>query len=150
DVVNFTFQPTYGWFECLSFDDRPAAWLLNVLSRSAGIFSVTYWLFPVKDRLGRATSLCFLLVMLYFTLMMIYVWPWYVPLAALLSMVTLCRGIVTLSDVALRKANRQAIGRLHPVAAVILAVCVAGQVTMCGWNAIHARIRQTEIEMGSR
>ncbi|HEY4308831.1 MAG TPA: hypothetical protein VGN12_05210 [Pirellulales bacterium] len=150
DIIDLTYQPIYGWFECLSFNDRFAAWLLNLLSRSAGLFSVMYWLFPVKDRLGRAASFSFLLVTLYFTMMMIYVWPWYIPPAALLSMVALCRGIVTLSDAALRRAERPTASRLHPVAATVLVAFIAGQVVMCGWNAIHTRIRQTEIEMGNR
>ena len=78
------------------------------------------------------------------------VWPWYLPPATLLGLVAVARGIVTLSDAAMRRAGKIPIRRLHPAAATVLVVLIVGQLRLCGWNAIHTQIHQSEIEMGNR
>ncbi len=78
------------------------------------------------------------------------VWPWYLPPATLLGLVAVARGIVTLSDAAMRRAGKIPIRRLHPAAATVLVVLIVGQIALCGWNAIHTQIHQSEIEMGNR
>jgi hypothetical protein len=130
-------------------ESRSAMWTLNSLSRLASVFCLVYWLFPVKDRLGRATSLGFLLVTLYFDFIH-YVAPWYLPPATLLGLVTLCRGAVTLSSAALGRTGRNPAGRLHPLALTALLLLAGYQVVLCGLNAVEMRVQQTEIEMGNR
>ena len=100
ETANYAFLPSYGLFECTWFDNRVAIWALYTLTRSTSAFCLVYFLFPVNDRLGRAASLCFTLIICYFAVMMPRPWPWYYPPATLLGLVSLSSGIVTLSDVA--------------------------------------------------
>ena len=53
EVGNAAFLPIYNWFECLSLDHGIATWILHTLGRVASVFSITYFVFPVADRLGR-------------------------------------------------------------------------------------------------
>lgn len=59
---------------------------------------VLYWLLPVKDRLGRLTSLCSLFVLCYlaYASLIAVSSPWYYPPLAFLSLLTLVRMVVTL------------------------------------------------------
>ncbi len=52
EVGNAAFLPIYNWFECLSLDHGIATWILHTLARVASVFSITYFVFPVADRLG--------------------------------------------------------------------------------------------------
>jgi len=153
--ANSVFQPIYATYVGGAnngqwFDDPLASWILTNVSQFASIFCVVYWLLPINDRLGRATSLSFLIVTLYFTLIIRVPAPWYLPPAALLGLVTLARGIVTLSDLALPAGQTDPNGRLHPLAVTALVLLIAGQIALCGWNAVEMRVQQTEIEMGNR
>jgi hypothetical protein len=55
-----------------------------------------YWILPVDDRLGRMTSLSFLLLCLYETIVP-EVFPWYLPPIALFGSVTIARACLTIA-----------------------------------------------------
>jgi len=147
--ANFTFRPIYDVIGFFEGKHRIFLWTLHSLSRAASLFCCFYWLCPVKDRLGRAASLTFLVSMLYLA-PMATPFPWYLAFAALPGLVALSRGLVTLSDVALRTQGRQVAGELHLAAEMALMILVSWQITMFGLNAWEMRIQQTEVEMGNR
>lgn len=150
ECAKSAFCPIYGSFDEGRWLDNPLALgLLNFLSRGASIFCLIYWMFPVKDRWGRAASLCFVFITLYFTFMR-FPSPWYLPPATLLALVALTCGVFELSDVTFVRSCTAPQGRLHPLAYVVLVLLIGGQITLCALNALEMRIRQTEIEMGSR
>ncbi|MBI2823798.1 MAG: hypothetical protein HYX69_03790 [Planctomycetia bacterium] len=145
------FRPIYaGLGDGNYFAGRLGSWPLNGLTRAAGIFCTAYWLLPVNDRLGRAASLSFAIVGVYFAFMMMPS-PWYLPPEELLGMVTLTCGIVTLSAAACRRWYPRAGGRIRSLpAAVLFVVLAAGQVALFGLNAWQMKIQQAEVEMGNR
>ena len=147
--ANASFLPIYDWLGPNYFDNRLARWALQSITRFASLFCCFYWLFPVRDRLGRAASLTFAVAMLYFT-PMVNPAPWYLAFATLPALVALPRGILTLSDLALRHRGKPVEGKLHPLATVALLLLVSGQIVLCGINAWEMRIQQIEIEMGNR
>ena len=80
-----------------------------------GILCAAYWAIPSEDRLGKIASFCFAALCLYFSFQG-YVYPWYLPPATLLGLVTLARAFSTLADLAgqlrLAAANCQAQSQL--------------------------------------
>ena len=60
--------------------------------------AVLYWIVPVKDRLGRMTSLIAMLILAYlsYASLIAYSTPWYYPPLAFLSLFTLLRMVVVL------------------------------------------------------
>jgi hypothetical protein len=68
----------------------------------------------------------------------------------LLGLVALICGIFTLSDVTFIRSGSISRGRLHSLACAVLIILIGGQMTLCALNALEMRIRQKEIEMGSR
>jgi len=149
-VCRMIFQPSYGWFESgRIFSDQTSRLLLNILSQVVGLFAMFYVLLPVRDRLGRATSLCFLLLVLYLAFMP-FPYPWYMPPAGLFGLITLVLGIVTLSALAVRKLSLSPLPGWHPLAAAVLAVLLAGQVALFFWATSEARFLQDTVEWGNR
>lgn len=74
----------------------PKPWWIGRVSALLGIFCSLYWLFPVRDRLGRAASLGFFVMCAYFSYMA-FAFPWYLPPAALCGLVVLLSGTCTLA-----------------------------------------------------
>ncbi|HEY2841110.1 MAG TPA: hypothetical protein VGJ26_18285 [Pirellulales bacterium] len=148
--ANAAFLPIYDVGGYFDGKHRIFLWTLYGLSRVVSLFCCIYWIFPVNDRLGRAASLTFVVGMLYLTPMGTPVFPWYLAFAALPGLVTLTRGIVTLSDVALRLRGKNVAGELHLAAEIALVTLVGWQMVMCGINAWEMRVQQAEIELGNR
>jgi hypothetical protein len=119
------------------------AWI-GRLAYVLGIFCSIYWLLPVRERLGRAASLCFFLLCLYFAYMT-FPFPWYIPPATLCGVIVLVCGTVTLAQslAGLNATSRVlAFGGLGSAAAIIVA--------FFGLNARLMRIQEKNIEMGHR
>jgi hypothetical protein len=120
---------TPGWF----------AWF----SYAAGLFCCVYWLLPLRDRLGRAASLCFVCLCLYLSVGF-FVYPWYLPPVSLFGWIVLASGIFCLT--------RQIMPfHLSGVAAcaVLLVLCI-GNGSIFALTSRLMRVQEREIEIGNR
>jgi hypothetical protein len=57
-----------------------------------GMWGLFYWLIPVRDRIGRIASFCFLLLSPYFAYLAV-AFAWYYPPFAACALVALCTGL---------------------------------------------------------
>ncbi len=126
----------------------PSAWYRPAWVGKAcyclGILCSVYWLFPVRDRLGRMASLGFMTMCIYFSSMML-VFPWYTPPATLLGLVVLvCAG----GSLATVPAWAGWPGRLLSAGGLGF-VCVE-TVIVFALTASLMRIQEKDIEMGNR
>ncbi len=156
------FQPTYyghgGW----------PKWM-NLLAGCLGAFCIVYWLLPTRDRVGRMTSFCFLIIALYLAFL-IGAAPWYFPPATACGLLVLAQGSVALArslprDPVLRRWRSRAIqpgdiarARAFPRGhLVVRAAIFAGLVALIGYSgwllAMTGRefeVQQRVIEYGNR
>jgi hypothetical protein len=110
-----------------------------------------YWLFPVKDRLGRMASFCFTVAVLYLSCFVDFRYPWYFPQIEFFGLVTLARGMPTLADAYGNRQPSSAVSK--PVRTLVLALMFLlsiSQIALFVLTTYQARIQQTEVEMGNR
>lgn len=122
--------------------DKPA-WIGRV-SYALGIFCSLYWLFPTRDRLGRAASLGFFILCLYFSYMINF-FPWYAPPATLFGLITLVSSMAWLAGAV---AGRPWVGRSLAVSGLGL-VCLE-MVAVFAMTARLMRVQEKDVEMGNR
>jgi hypothetical protein len=125
-------------------------WTIPTLTKYLGIFCATYWLVPIRDRLGRAASLCYAVLCLYLEYMLI-VYPWYLPPVKIFGLIVLARGIITLAEV---------VGKLFPhdeiyrqsgkIALVLLALVCLFEMCLFGLITWQMKIQEQVVEMGNR
>ena len=144
-----SFRPIYShfgpWFENVIAEQ----YLLGV-TMCLGILCAAYWLIPSKDRLGKIASFCFAALCLYFSFQG-YVYPWYLPPATLLGLVTLARAFSTLADLAGQVAwPAREICQAAAASSVRWASWPFRQLAMFGLSTWEMKIQQAEIEMGTR
>jgi hypothetical protein len=110
-----------------------------------GVVCFSYWMIPGKDPLGRASSLCFALLTLYFT--QITIFPWYLPPAALFAWVTLTCALTRLTrELGQRISKRYAWGP----AGTALALVAGYSAYLAVATTRQMRIQMSEVEWGNR
>ena len=117
---------------------------LERLTYFLGVFCGGYWTLPVKDRLGKMTSVSFALGCLYLTVIR-SVSPWYMPYVAVFGIFTLARGVGTLTRVCEEKMPRLRIAILF----LATALCVE-RFVLFDLNTWEMAVQQREIEFGNR
>jgi hypothetical protein len=111
---------------------------------SVALFAAVYWLFPVRDPLGRTASLCAAVLAAY-SILVPTVFPWYYPPLATCSSLVVVQGVFTLANLArprVRAAKSIAVGALASLGAV--AACL---LVLSAWQ---LRLQQRLIEDGNR
>lgn len=143
-------------FRPIYYGDMPEWWLpgiwgrvLSGLTKVVGIVALLYFLCPVKDRFGRAMSLCFAILCAYFAYMTM-AYPWYFPPAMILGGIAFSRAAIALAFagepvVAYLHLRRP---RLFTLATFV--VLGAGAFIVFLSACVEQRVQQVEIEQGNR
>jgi hypothetical protein len=113
---------------------------------ACSVFALGYWIVPVRDPWGRACSLAFSLIVLYFACLN-YAFPWYAPPALVLALIALARGVPAAFGLL---ADRLRFGVLRylsgpPLAAIGLVMLMTFALTT-----YEMRVQQSAVEMGNR
>jgi hypothetical protein len=131
-------------------------WQMPLFLALMAIFAALYWLFPVKDRLGRMASFCFALLIGYLSFFR-FAYRWYMPAVTLFALVALSHGIAALAGGAAR--TETATGPAPPALlrtlgcalAVLLALVIcAERAYLFGLTIVQMKIQQHEVESGER
>ncbi|QDV38871.1 hypothetical protein [Tautonia plasticadhaerens] len=109
-----------------------------------GVFGVSYWLVPIRDRWGRSCSLMFALMSLYLSFLS-FSFPWYMPPATLLGLATIARGVPRLVAPLGRRFRPAWVLAAAPLLAV-----GAGMALIFVLTAIQMRVQANVVEMGNR
>ncbi len=144
-------------FRPIYYGDEAGRWLPGVIGRVidgstklVGIIALVYFICPVRDRFGRALSLCFAIICSYFAYMPM-VYPWYFPPAMVLGAAAFTRACITLalstSEVVTVHSGWRDRSKLVRASFVILA---AGAVILFIPASFEERVEQADIEMGNR
>jgi hypothetical protein len=144
-------------FRPIYFGDTPDFWTTGLMDRAVsgstkfvGLVALLYFAYPVKDRFGRAMSLTFTLLCTYLSYMPI-AYPWYFPPVATFGLLAFTRAATSF---ALSASEHLAAERSwQPRKTVTLAVFIllaAGAIVLFGPASFEERIRQKEVEMGTR
>ncbi len=143
------FRPIYhgdvlGWW-------IDGAWgrVLSGLTKTVGIVALLYFLCPVKDRFGRAMSLCFAIICCYFAYMS-FAYPWYFPPAMILGAIAFTRAAVALASAGERVTSYLHLRRPRAFVLTTFVVIGAGALLVFFPACIGQRVQQAEIEMGNR
>ena len=124
--------------------------LAGRLTKAAGVFCAFYWLLPVRDRLGRMLSVCFLVLCLYFCYMYM-LFPWYLPPATMLGLLILTRGVVTLTDTVRGWLPQDPLyGHCRWAAYAVLGLFAAWHVVHFGLTSWQMRVQVAQVEVGNR
>lgn len=119
-------------------------WWLEYVVRPQALFCLVYWVIPIKDRLGRQASFCFMAMCLYLT--GVYPYPWYLPSPALFAWLTLALGLNGCLELLTPKLGKLAyapvVGFLCLIVFNIIQIDVQG--------AYSSKIIQAEVEMKNR
>ncbi len=132
------FAPTYFH----NFWD-PSPWI-NYTAHALGLFCALYWLLPVRERIGRAASLGFFIMCLYFSYMAMP-FPWYIPPATLLGLIALISGVSILA--ARFEIATWPRGLLAAAGLICIGTPIVGFFVL---NARLMRIQEKNVEMGNR
>ena len=92
DIASQVFCPMYGE-QVYWLGNEFLARVLIGLSKFIGVVGLLYFLYPARDRFGRAASLCFALLCCYIGSMP-YPYPWYLPPIAVLGATGIYASIV--------------------------------------------------------
>jgi hypothetical protein len=144
------FRPIYYAEQTHWLGDEIFERILSGSTVFVGLVALLYFIYPARDRFGRAMSFCFAFVCSYFTYMTI-VYPWYYPAATLLGATafTRCATFFALTSNA-QDQPRCGWPVRKVVALVALVVLAAGAMLLFGPAALEQRVHQAEIEMGNR
>jgi hypothetical protein len=126
------------------YDFRGWPTWIRWVSGAVALFAAVYWLFPVRDPLGRMVSLCAAVLAAY-SILMPAVFPWYYPPLAMCSSLVFVQGSFTLANLAgprVRVARSLTLGALASLGA--LAACL---LALSAWQ---LRLQQKLIEDGNR
>jgi hypothetical protein len=132
------FRPAY------SGPDTSWHWGIWVMTTILGGFCACYWAAPGRDRLGRAVSLTFALLCVYFSSMPM-VYPWYYPPVAVLGVVVLSRGAFAMSRALTRWPRTAA-----RIAFAVLALLLVERAYLFAQTCRQAAFAQECVEMGNR
>jgi hypothetical protein len=113
-------------------------------SYCAGIFCCIYWMLPLPDRVGRAASLCYFLLCLYFSYGF-FVFPWYIPPVSLCGSIVLASGIFVLARMFLPGSSGN---RLAASFVLVLICCATAGIFVMTTRLM--RIQAVKVEMGNR
>jgi hypothetical protein len=127
-------------------ENSTAQLVSDLTTKFLGIFCATYWLFPVKDRLGRMFSFCFALICVYFCYQ-----PrtsnWYLPPASLLGFLTIERAAANfMQGIALSKRRML----ITNASVALLSALAVGQFAIFVLTTWEMKIQQSEIEWKTR
>jgi hypothetical protein len=136
------------------YTDEEFHWKMVLFNGLLGMFAALYWLFPVKERLGRMASFCFALLIGYLSFLY-YVFPWYMPAVTLFALVALSQGLASLAGGTAPAAAGPGPPTWLPsagrVLAVVLAIVICTQrAYMFGMTVVQMKIQQQEVEVGHR
>ena len=102
-LLTLLFSMAAQVFRPIYYGDTPEFWLpgmwgrvLSAFTEIVGIVALLYFLCPVKDRFGRAMSLCFEIVCFYFAYMP-FQYPWYFPPAMIFGAIAFTRAAMALA-----------------------------------------------------
>jgi hypothetical protein len=119
-----------------------------ILTKVISLFGLFYWLVPVRDGLGRAASLCFTLLCLYFS---IHTLPylWYFPPAAAFGYVAFCRGL-TVFVAGTQSWPLWSTERRKAIAFAAMGLLTINQIGLFAAGTRAEGIWQKEVEFGNR
>lgn len=136
--------------------DTPGFWIdggsgrvLSGLTELVGITALLFFLCPVRDRFGRAMSLCFALLCCYFSYMQ-YTYPWYYPPAFIMGAIAFTRAATALAFAGERVTTYLHIRRPRLVVLATFALLAVGSLLMFVYGSVEERVEQAEIEFGNR
>jgi hypothetical protein len=149
DIASQVFCPMYGE-QVYWLGNEFLARVLIGLSKFIGIVGLLYFLYPARDRFGRAASLCFVLLCCYIGSMP-YPYPWYLPPIAVLGATAFTRAVSAFASSGdNRRAVRDGIEWRLVVARALFAILAVGAISLFVPAMYKERIQQAEIEMGNR
>ena len=143
-------------FRPIYYGDLPDWWITGIwgrvlsgVTKIVGIVAMLYVFCPVKDRFGRAMSLCFTILCFYFAYMT-FAYPWYFPPAMMIGAIAFTRAAVALANAGQPVADYLHMRRpLTFVLATLVALAV-GALLVFVPACIQQRVQQAEIEQGNR
>jgi hypothetical protein len=144
------------FFRPIYYGDAPEFWLagtwgrvLSGLTKVVGIVAMLYVFCPVKDRFGRAMSLCFMILCFYFAYMP-FPFPWYFPPAMMIGAISFTRAAVALAFAGEPAAAYLHVRRPQTFVLTILIVLAVGALLVFVPACLEERVQQVEIEQGNR
>lgn len=143
-LKNYFSNPLLNIFGPVFYPFGDSPYWMRIFSYFLSVFSLLYWLLPLKDRLGRMISCSFFLITLYFFFLFILISPWYYPPVAMLGLFVLVRGFYTLYNL---YRGRSLISKIIPG---ILGLITTIVIYIFILTLIQVRIQQKEVEFGNR
>jgi hypothetical protein len=149
DAASQVFCPIYGEQTYWLGNDFLARVLIG-LTKVVSIVALLYFIFPTRDRFGRAMSLCFILLCCYIGSMP-YSYPWYLPPIALVGATAFTRAVLVFaSPAAQHRGARDGIEWRLVAARTLFAALAIGTAALFITAMYEERIQQAEIEIGNR
>jgi hypothetical protein len=146
-------------FRPIYYGDAMDLWAKGLLARAIGgltkfvaLVGLLYFIYPTRDRFGRAMSLAFAIVCSYFTYMSL-VFPWYFPPAMLLGAVAVTRAATMLAfstPSTVPTAAAPAVSWRKRVVTAALIVLAVGSIGQFAIATRKERYQQALIENGNR
>lgn len=142
------FRPIYFGDQVIWIDDPFWGRVVSALTKGMGIIPLIYFACPVKDRIGRAMSLSFVILCLYYSYMPA-VYPWYFAPATLIGLLAIARAATYAAWPSFENASNRGKWR-KPLSLAALVVLSVNSLVMFGFGSYEERVQQAEIEMGNR
>jgi hypothetical protein len=143
-------------FRPIYYGDSPEHWIaggwgrvVSGLTELVGITALLFFLFPVRDRFGRAMSLCFAIVCCYFSYMQ-FTYPWYFPPAFIMGAIAFTRAATALAFAGERATIYLHVRQLRTFVLATFAILGVGSLVVFLYASVEERIQQAEIEFGNR
>jgi hypothetical protein len=155
-VLTLLFSMAAQVFRPIYYGDSPEWWLpgtwgrvISALTEIVGIVALLYFLCPVKDRFGRAMSLCFVIVCFYFAYMPIQ-YPWYFPPAMIFGAIAFTRAAMALASAGEGVTAYLRLRRPRTFVLATFVVLATGALLEFYPACLEQRVQQWEIEHGNR
>lgn len=134
--ISWVFGPIYPHF---------IKWppLIRIFGYFIGMFCFIYWLFPVKDKTGKAASLVFFFLCVYFAFMP-FPYPWYFPPVAMMGLVTVANGFFTITQIGKNLLSQKR------NAAIALSFVAFFMFLIFSLTVYQMKLQQSLIETGTR
>jgi hypothetical protein len=123
--------------------------VLSAFTETVGIVALLYFLCPVKDRFGRAMSLCFLIVCFYFAYMP-FQYPWYFPPAMIFGAIAFTRAAVALASAGEGLTAYLRLRRPRTFVLATFVVLAVGALLEFYPACLEEKVQQWEIENNNR
>jgi hypothetical protein len=144
------FRPIYHNDASDWFQFQVCGSILNGLTRIVGMVALLYFTYPVRDRFGRAMSLCFVLLCSYFTYMT-RTYPWYYPPVTMLGALAFTRAATSFAFAARDAVSTDDGFRLRRALVITTFVVLAvGEIALFWPMSLIQQVSQKEVDEGNR